>query len=66
MINPKNLDLLLDDFYNFGVRTEQERCLKILDLSTSELLLLAGEMTAQELRTVRAVLKYLSEKIKNG
>ncbi len=36
---------------------ERTECAKLLDLSTSELQLLAGEMTAQELRTVKAVLR---------
>ena len=36
---------------------ERAECAKLLRLSNTELLLLAGEMTAQELRTVQAVLK---------
>ena len=36
---------------------ERAECAKLMDLSTSELQLLAGEMTAQELRTVKAVLR---------
>ncbi len=36
---------------------ERAACAKLLDLSASELQLLAGEMTAQELRTVKAVLR---------
>jgi hypothetical protein len=35
---------------------ERERCAAALDLSSPELMLMAGEMTAQELRTVKAVL----------
>lgn len=35
---------------------ERERCAKLLELSNQELLLLAGEMTANELLTVKAVL----------
>lgn len=35
---------------------ERERCAKLLELSNQELLLLAGEMTANEIRTVKAVL----------
>lgn len=35
---------------------ERAECAKLLRLSNTELLLLAGEMTAQELRTVQAVL----------
>lgn len=41
---------------NDAIATEREACASTLELSQSELLLLAGEMTAQELRTVRAVL----------
>ena len=39
-----------------AVIAEIERCAALCDLTPSEILLLAGEMTAQELRTVRAVL----------
>jgi hypothetical protein len=35
---------------------ERELCAAALELSNQELLLMAGEMTAQELRTVKAVL----------
>lgn len=35
---------------------EREACAKVLELKNSELLLLAGEMTKQELRTTQAVL----------
>lgn len=40
-----------------AAETERAECAALLRLSNSELLLLAGEMTAQELRTVQAVLK---------
>ena len=43
---------------------EREECAKILTLSNSELLLIAGEMSAQELRTVRAVLNAMANKIR--
>ena len=46
-------------------KLERLRCLGILNLSTSELLLIAGEMTTQELRTVQAILKYMKNRIKN-
>lgn len=39
-----------------SVRIEREACARLLELSNQEILLLAGEMSAQELRTVRAVL----------
>ncbi len=35
---------------------ERDACARMLELRDSELLLMAGEMTAQELRTVKAVL----------
>ena len=41
---------------NDAFDTEREECASALELSQAELLLLAGEMTAQELTTVRAVL----------
>ena len=39
-----------------AVSDEREACATLLELRDSELLLMAGEMTAQELRTVQAVL----------
>lgn len=36
---------------------EREACARSLEMTNAELLLMAGEMTAQELRTVQAVLK---------
>lgn len=45
---------------------ERERCAKMLDLTDSELLLMAGEMTAQELRTVKAVLGGLRARMMTG
>ncbi len=36
--------------------TERNRCARLCELTGPEVLLLAGEMSAQELRTVRAVL----------
>jgi len=38
-------------------KSERESCAKLMELSNSELRLLAGEMTAGEIRTVQAVLK---------
>lgn len=43
---------LINDLYG----DERETCAQMLELRDSELLLIAGEMTAQELRTVQAVL----------
>lgn len=45
---------------------ERETAAQKLELSTSELLLLAGEMSAQELRTVKAVLKNRAAVIRDG
>ncbi len=42
-----------------------EEAAQVLDIKSADLLLMAGEMTAQELRTVRAVLKGLKEKIRS-
>ena len=39
-----------------GAEESGEACATMLELSNSELLLMAGEMTKQELRTVKAVL----------
>lgn len=36
---------------------EREECAKLCEISKSQILLLAGEMTAKELRTVTAVFK---------
>lgn len=48
----------------FIAAKEREACAKLLELSTSELLLMAGEITAQELRTVKAVLSCLAARIR--
>lgn len=48
-----------------SLQEEREACAKLLELRTSELLLLAGEMTAQEIRTVRAVLDNRAKAIRN-
>jgi len=45
--------------------TIREECAKQLEVSNSELLLRCGEMKSEELRLVRAVLKYFSWKIRN-
>ncbi len=37
-----------------AVNEEREACAKLLELKSADLLLLGGEMTAQELRTLRA------------
>ena len=47
-----------------AVSDEREICASLLELRDSELLLMAGEMTAQELRTVQAVLEQLARTIR--
>lgn len=49
-----------------GERNERQRCLDILTLTPSEIRLMAGEMTAQEMRTVQAILGGLKRKIQRG
>jgi len=49
-----------------GQEESHKRCASLLDLSDSELLLMSGEMTAQEMRTVKAVLKALKSRMENG
>ena len=47
-----------------AVSDERETCARLLELRDSELLLMAGEMTAQELRTVQAVLEQRARTIR--
>ena len=47
------------------VADEREACAKLCELTTAEILLAAGEMTAQELRTVRAVLAWRARTIRS-
>lgn len=46
----------LERFHAVAVARRTEECARLLELSTQEILLAAGEMTQQELRTVKAVL----------
>jgi hypothetical protein len=48
------------------VAQRTEECAKLLEMTSSELLLLGGEMTAQELRTVKAVLAERARRIRSG
>jgi len=43
--------------FSRDITAETERCASMLSLSASEIRLIAGEITAQEMRTVRAVLE---------
>lgn len=56
----------VENAFNTGRETQAKIDKQILSLSNSEILLMAGEMTAQELRTVRAVLNGLIFKIDNS
>ena len=47
-----------------AIDAEREACARMLELRDSELLLMAGEMTAQELRTVKAVLAQRAKAIR--
>lgn len=54
----------LERFRALCVTQRTEECAKLLEMSSSELLLLGGEMTAQELRTVKAVLAERARRIR--
>lgn len=45
---------------------ERKRCAKLMRVSSAELLLMCGEMTAQEMRTVKAVLRQREAAIVEG
>lgn len=48
------------------VAHEREACAKLIEgITLSEVLLAAGEMTARERRTVKALLPWLANKIRN-
>ena len=49
-----------------GVQAERSRCAGLMRSKSAELLLAAGEMTAQELRTVKAVLAWKESLILRG
>lgn len=58
------LDLLAECCSMIGkLVQERTRCAKLLEISRSEACLLAGEMTAQEWRTVAAVLAALKARM---
>lgn len=54
----------LERFRALCVAQRTEECAKLLEMSPSALLLLGGEMTAQELRTVKAVLSERARQIR--
>ena len=45
---------------------EREVCAKMMELSDQQIRLMAGEMTAQEMRTVKAILKNRATVIREG
>jgi uncharacterized membrane-anchored protein len=49
-----------------AISAEREACANSLNLSRSEALLMAGEITAQEWRTVTAVLKSLQARMRSN
>ena len=46
----------LQEFLKTRISDEVEACAKLMELKRADLLLLGGEMSAQEIRTVQAVL----------
>ena len=52
-----------EEAYSNGVEDERQRCANKLVLTKSEIRLMCGEMTAQEMRTVQAVLTAMRAKI---
>ena len=71
-VNRSQLQYLPDFVNSLKVRDaligalQRENDAKRLELSNDALLLACGEMSAQEMRTVKAVLKFLAEAIRKG
>jgi len=61
-LQPPNLNR--GNFMRIEVQEERERCAKLLELSPSQIRLIAGELTAQEMRTVLAVLENRAQAIR--
>lgn len=59
---------MVADSLKIGIATERQRCVEIVDawLDSQTMLLRAGEMTAQEQRTVKSVVAAISRDIRNG
>jgi hypothetical protein len=49
-------DIHLFPVWQAACKWQRQQDAKLLDISTQEILLMGGEMTAQELRTVKAML----------
>ena len=56
----------LAEFAGLAGAIEREACANTLNLTRSDALLMAGEMTAQEWRTVAAVLKALQSRMRSN
>lgn len=56
--------LSLGEIVAFTQQVEREACANILNLSRADALLMCGEMTAQEWRTVSAVLRALQSRMR--
>lgn len=54
----------LDEMVAFAQKVAREDCARQLELTPADIRLMAGEMTAQEMRTVQAVLGGLSRRIR--
>jgi len=63
-ITESNTLAIANAIWKMSKKEAYEECAKLLEISNSELLLMAGEMSAQELRTVRAVLNAMANKIR--
>lgn len=49
-----------------GLSSERERCAGLLNVTRADVSLAAGEMTAQEWRTVAAVLRWMQSRIRSS
>ena len=55
----------LSGIINEAMKFERDECARMLELNENELLLIAGEMWPQELRTVKAVLAQRARAIRS-
>lgn len=56
----------LDEMAAFAQKIAREDCTRLLEVTPSEVRLMAGEMSAQEMRTVQAVLGGLRSRLRGG
>lgn len=59
-------ELGLDEIVEFAQEVERDACANILNLNRSEAQLMAGEITAQEWRTVAAILRALQARVRSN